>query len=459
MGYSIAETLHRLVKQAIDSGEAASVEEAQALFARYNLRIEIDAQWTREPNQQAVLLTAIALARRVFLGGVDVTGELDVPLLTPVRAEATLAAAVAALGARVVDRGPAGTIPVVWIGPRQVKRAGFAVRTVVAGWRGGIVPVDCDVDFGHGDAMPLAAMLAAGLAVNEAFLHVSGKMPAAGRRVIGMSLWQPDPASDWLHPQSDGPALQFLPSKLWLIGLGHLGQAYLWGLGLLPYDRAESLALVLQDVDAISPSSESTSVLSHYSDVGVRKTRAMAAWAQVRGFNASIVERLFTADFRRQADEPAVALCGLDNALGRHALDQVGFDLIVETGLGRGHQDFRRIRLHTLPGRRDAAELWPIRLADESAQTQPAYSRLRDDGVLDRCGMTLLAGKAVGAPFVGAVAASLALSEILRLLHGCRVHQVIDIDLLALEQRVACLNPHDFSTFNPGFVVVSEPML
>lgn len=459
MGYSIAETLHRLVKQAIDSGEAASVEEAQALFAKYKLRIEIDPKWAREPVQQAVLLTAIALGRRVFLGGVDVVGELDVPLLTPVRAEATLAAAVVALGAQLVHAGPAGTIPVLWIGPRQGRRAGFAIRTVVAGWRGGVVPLDSDIDFGQRGPMPLTAMLAAGLAVNEAFLHVSGKISAAGHRVVGMSLWRPDAGDDWLHSESDGPALRYLPSKLWLIGLGHLGQAYLWALGLLPYDRTGSLALFLQDVDIISPSSESTSILSHYGDVGVRKTRTMAAWAQARGFDASIVERLFAADFRRQNHEPSAALCGLDNALARQALDQVGFDLVVEAGLGRGHQDFRRIRLHTLPGRRGAAELWPVQPPDESAQTQPAYSRLRDNGALDLCGMTLLAGKAVGAPFVGAVAASLALSEILRLLHGGGVHQVIDIDLLALEQRVACPNPRDFSSLNPGFVAVSEPML
>jgi hypothetical protein len=455
MGYSIAETLHRLVKQAIDSGEAASVEEAQTLFAKYKLRIEIDAQWAQEPIQQAVLLTAIALGRRVFLGGVDVVGELDVALLTPLREEATLAAAVAAMGACVVSKDPASTIPVLWIGPRRARRAGFAVRTIVTGWRGGIVPLDSDIEFACVDAMPLTAMLAAGLAVNEVFLHVSDKMPAAGRRIVGMSLWQPDIGGDWLQPQSDGPALRYLPSKLWLIGLGHLGQAYLWGLGLLPYKRIKSLELVLQDVDIITPSSESTSVLSDCSNLGARKTRAMAAWAESRGFSASIVERLFAADFRRQGDEPAVALCGLDNALGRQALDQVGFDLVVETGLGRGHQDFRRIRLHTLPGRRGAGELWPIHPADESAKLQPAYSRLHDGGVLDRCGMTLLAGKAVGAPFVGAVAASLALSEILRLLHGARVHQVIDIDMLALEERVACLNPRDFSTFNPGFVGLS----
>ena len=44
-------------------------------------------------------------------------------------------------------------------------------------------------------------------------------------------------------------------------------------------------------------------------------------------------------------------------------------------------------------------------------------------GELDRCGVTLLAGKAVGAPFVGAATATLAVSEVLRLLHGGPVQQ------------------------------------
>jgi hypothetical protein len=75
-----------------------------------------------------------------------------------------------------------------------------------------------------------------------------------------------------------------------------------------------------------------------------------------------ICERLFDAHFTRHPDEPAVALCGLDNALGRQAPDQVGFDFVVDAGLGRGHQDFRSIRLHTLPASHwhggSAAEKW-----------------------------------------------------------------------------------------------------
>ena len=69
--------------------------------------------------------------------------------------------------------------------------------------------------------------------------------------------------------------------------------------------------------------------------------------------------------------------------------------------------------------------------------------------------MTLLAGKAVGAPFVGSIAATLALSEVLRLLHGGVAHQLIDVDLLSLDQRVTSLHSGDFSSLNPGFALAA----
>ena len=206
--------------------------------------------------------------------------------------------------------------------------------------------------------MPLSGMLAAGLAVNEAFLFVNGGMPAAGRRALGLSLWRPGPEADWLQPDESEPPLTYLPSRLWLIGLGHLGQAYLWGLGLLPDQDPADVALVLQDIDVIAESTESTSIITDAAMIGQKKTRAMAAWAERRGFATSLQERMFAADFTRQAEEPAVALCGLDNGAGRQALDQVGFDFVVEAGLGRGHRDFRAMRLHVLPGRRAAADIW-----------------------------------------------------------------------------------------------------
>lgn len=450
------DSLHRLVKHAIDSGVATSVAEAEALFRGYRLTVEIDGAAADDPVQQATLLTTVALALRVFLGGVTITGALEEPLKLAMPLGRTLADAVRALGGSV-DEAKSDAATIVIGGGARERRDGFCVRTFAAGWRGGLLPIHSELEVEGGSAMPLSGMLAAALAVNEAFLFVGGGMPAAGRRAVGLSLWRPGPEVDWLMPDETEPPLTFLPSRLWLIGLGHLGQAYLWGLGLLPYQDPSEVALVLQDIDVVTDSTESTSILSDSTIVGKRKTRAMADWAERRGFATSIQERLFAADFKRQGDEPAVALCGLDNGAGRRALDQVGFDFIVEAGLGRGHRDFRTMRLHVLPGRRPAADMWKEARQGEKVEDRPAYAKLLADGVLDRCGMTLLAGKAVGAPFVGSVAAALALSEVLRLLHGGIVHQLIDIDLLGLDQRIVSRHPGNFVNINPGFAMAEAP--
>jgi hypothetical protein len=115
------------------------------------------------------------------------------------------------------------------------------------------------------------------------------------------------------------------------------------------------------------------------------------------------------------------------------------------------------IRLHTLPGRRSADEIWKPTAAGDDLADRPAYRKLLSDGELDRCGVTLLAGKAVGAPFVGAVAACLAISEVLRLLHGGMLHQLIDLDLQSCEQRTLVRQTQRFDTFNPGYVDAVPP--
>jgi hypothetical protein len=451
--FTAADKLHRLVKHALDSGAAASIAEAEALFAGYRLALHIGEDAARDRHHQAALLTAIALARRVFLGGVSVSPLPDTPLLAPLPFGATLADAVTALGGSIAEAA-AGTSVIEIGGTPSARRAPFHVRAVFAGWRGGIVPAPAEAAPVPAPVMALAPMLAVALAVNEAFLYVSGRAGIAGRRTVGLSLWDPTPASDWLADPGNEPALSLLPSRLWLIGLGHLGQAYLWALGLLPFARPQELSLVLQDIDIITPSTESTSILSDATLIDVKKTRAMAAWAERRGFTTAIHERLFDASFRRQDDEPAVALCGLDNGAGRQALDQVGFDFVVEAGLGRGHRDFRAIRLHTLPASRPASQIWRGAQADDQVEDRPAYKGMLTSGALDRCGVTLLAGKAVGAPFVGAVAATLAVSEMLRLLQGGVVHELIDLDLKAPEYRSAVPTAQDFSTLNPGYVLV-----
>lgn len=454
MAYTAADSLHRLAKEALDSGAASSIADAESMLRRLRLVFEIDASEAHQPWHQAALLSGVAIARRVFLGGVFVEGAVDVPVVLPSIVPMTLGDAVIGQGGLL--EAPARDIARVSIGGAQRPReSGFHVRTVCTGWRGGIVPASSKIAPSAVSALPLSGMLAAALAVNEAFLYARNESHAAGRRAIGLSLWCPRRETDWLTHDGSEPTLRYLPSRLWMLGLGHLGQAYLWALGLLPYEHPSQCSLVLQDVDEITPSTESTSILSDANMIGRKKTRAMADWCERRGFTTSIQERLFSADFRRQQSEPGIVLCGVDNGASRRALEQVGFEFVVEAGLGRGYNNFRTMRIHTLPGNRRAAEIWRVGAEDDDVLWRPAYKQMLARSELDRCGVTLLAGKAVGAPFVGSVAACLVVSEVLRLLHGGRQYQLIDLDLQSVEHRLAVPQARDFGNLNPGFTVAA----
>ena len=142
----------------------------------------------------------------------------------------------------------------------------------------------------------------------------------------------------------------------------------------------------------------------------------MARWAEGRGFRTVLEERSFGSWSRRGPSDPTVALCGVDNALARAALEDAGFGLVVETGLGAGPQSFKNFSLHTFPSTFKASRLWSGVTQKQLPQT-PAYTPSKLPG-LDACGITQLALRTIGVPFVGLLAGLLGVSEILRRLHG-----------------------------------------
>lgn len=452
-GEQLGNELNRSMKLAIDSGEAASVEEARVMFEGYRLCVVAGRDVALSPTKQAALLTAVNAGRRCFLGGLEVQMDcLDAELLVPWRDCRTIGQAVVDLQGNV-NRRTAENIPQIIIGDvEDQERSDFAVRVTFDGWRGGVVPVDDGIRLDELREFTPAGVLAGAVGVSEAFQHVRGRNALAGHRTVGLSLWHPDSKTTWLDDREHGPQLEWLPSSCWLIGLGHLGQAYLWTLGFLPYANPGAVHLVLQDYDDLVLANDSTSLLTNHKLVGQKKTRAMAEWCEQRGFQARINERRFAGKFEIDEEEPQVALCGVDNESARAALEDVGFGQIIEAGLGRGTEEYLAFQIHCFPAERSARERWGAsdsNHASESLITQPAYDSLAAAGI-DKCGLTMLANRSVGASFVGAFTAALVVAELLRMALGERRYEVIDGSLRSPDSFDFIRSDWLSSPFNPG---------
>lgn len=443
------DTLHRGVKMALDTGEADNIETAYALFASYRMAIGLGTAGGQSPAIQAALLTMVNCGRRALLGGVEVLGNLQCPLLVdlPGLGE-TLGEAVVALGG-LPRAEPSPQTLLAWLGDGA---PATALQVTFSDWRGGVFIAGEGARLAEGMNDIPAAVLAGALAVSEVFQHLRGN-PMAGNRDIGLSLW--DPGAPWRS--GSGPATWVAPSKLWVLGLGHLGQAFLWILGLLPFERPSEVELTLQDFDRLALANDSTSVLTKADMVGRLKTREMAAWAEMRGFGTRLVERRFTGDIILAEGDPRVLFCGVDNAEARALLENPHFDLVVDAGLGAGPSEYLAMRLHTFPGPVVARARWgetsSWRTADAKAlATATAYQDLIARGV-DDCGLLEIASRSVGVPFVGVIAATLALMEIVRRLNQGPGLGVLDLTLRDLGSRQG-VGGQALKRFNPGYTIL-----
>jgi hypothetical protein len=417
--------LNRIAKAAFDADEVDSIEEALELFRSYRFGVVVGPELARDPLLQAALLTIANSGPRACLGGVTVTGATDIVLDVAWARGQTVADAVTALGCTVT--ADLERQPVVIVGHGDADGEPV-VHLRASGWVGGVTP-DPTVLLPEATPFRPAGSLAGALAVSELFQHLRGN-PLAGRRTVGLSLWRPE--LDWRAAEAQGPALTYLPADFWLLGLGHLGQANAWTVGLLPYPDPGEAMLMLQDRDAIVAANEATSMLLDADALGQLKTRLAARRLEALGFKTRLCERLFDAQQRLQAGEPTTALAGFDNAPARRPLSDAGFDLIVDAGLGGGPQSYLDIVLHSFPAVRRSSEIELGKARPASAESlidrSAGYQRLVDESG-DRCGVLEIAGVSVATAFVGCAVASLSVAEVCRALAGGPRYEVVDLSL------------------------------
>lgn len=416
-----ADSFHRLMKLLVDSGECTTMEEAIATFAGYGVRLVLTNSVAASPAQQVIALTVINTAARSFQGHVHITAPPDLVLMAPGFEGVPLSEFASWVGVnpRCVSTE---AWPEIRVGEDEGSGAHGALAPWASGWVFGVGPKTATL--GSADAAMFApACVAAGaLAVSEAFSILRRDNPYAGRRSVSFSLWSMIAGAD----QPPDSAVAPLDGGLWLVGLGHLGQAYCWTLGMMA-DVVRG-PLVLQDIDAVTASTITTSLLSAPADVKRNKTRIVGEWMEDRGFDTRLVERRFDAVTRVAASEPMTALFGVDNPAARRACEGTGFSLVLDAGLGSGYRDFRSLRVRAFPGASAADKIWAAGEEPAAVPLAPAYQTLLAKGK-DPCGVTTLATRAVGAPFVGCYASAVLIAELFRRRAGQQGNSVIDINL------------------------------
>lgn len=379
-----------------------SPEDSRAQRADCRINVVCGPEVRTSPTLLAAALTFIELATRCFPGAVAVDPANDTMT--------TLIGAGSDVGAlRLAPHLSDTARYVVALGSTQTSQD--ALQVTFDGWTAQAAP-GAGARLPETDSCPLAGILAAALAMSEIFLNFAGMELAATRRRVLLSLWEP-----WARTPAAGPELRYLPSRAWLVGLGHLGQAYAWAFSHLQFPAESSLDLWLVDDERVVKANVETGVLNTADDVGEFKTRVVSRWLERRGIKTRLLERRINPSFKVVGTEPRLLIGGLDDNTARGWLTTAGATLI-DCGIGNRADNFDTIGLRTWPNDRSPADLWPParpedNFAERLANNNPAYQKLSDDA----CGRFRLAECSVGVPYVGAIAACFALANVLRDLH------------------------------------------
>ncbi len=457
MNWPQPDKIDRTGKILIDANKAKTPYEAARFLDSLVLQVAVGPDIAHDMAVQAALATVVNVGQRAFHGGVNVHLERDIVLSTGWTTGKTASATVQRFGGKVVDR-LADNRPTLALGRPSTLTGKPILHLTWRGWSGGVVESANDILCG--DGIVPAGIASAALGVSEIFQQQLGAT-VPGRRDLGVSLWCPH--RDWRDDDIVGPTLQYLPAQLWLLGLGHLGQAYAWTLGMLPYATPRDVEIGLVDFDFVVDGNIATQLLTTADDVGRRKTRVVASAFEDLGFRTRLVERAYDDNFRPviHADpirtEPTIALAGFHDIAPRRLLGNAGFTRVIDGGLGSGWSDYLGILVHSFPSAEDPSTAF-VEQPSVKTKLSDAYeaeiARQVESGVdetVAQCGMLDIAGITVGASFVGAFASSIVVADILRLLHNGTNYSIVAIDLRDLSGLQAVPNDGRSPNVSPPF--------
>lgn len=393
---NLSESLNRTLKLALDDGTAATLADAEAMFRSFRVQLIATPEIAKDKALQAAMLTLLNAAPRTFHGGVSLSGSTEAVVSIGPFAGKSIACVAAEFG--VTMHPPIQSVPAIVVGASAPERTSSSICVYLHCEPDGFVigPDPIGVAASEQLLAPVEfGVLAAGVALNEVFQSLYFKRAVAGQRTLAYRI-----------PNAN--ARRVRPKSLWVIGLGHLGQAVLWTASLASDPALGTPHLTLQDFDTVTAASLSTGLLTQSSSVGTLKCDAASDWMTKAGFRCQAVRR--AVELSQSCDAVSeLTVVTVDSFGFRRQLDRIRGGQILEGGIGDGPQGFTKAQIHLLPGHRTAADIWGSsdpRATRRANVSTSAYERLiAETG--DECGIVQLAERSIATPFVGAFVGSL----------------------------------------------------
>lgn len=382
-------------------------------------------------SKQLSFITTLNIAHRIFLKGVYCVLPSQVPNLLKFKAETLNELVVAKFSEICCECEDNSSLEDIKILFGKECYDNQCIEIIACGWRGGVNFYENErISFSDDKSLPLGPILASSIAIYYAFCKIY-KMRETIDVNVGISLWSLNAGVNWYHDESDGPNHPNMPRTIWNLGLGHLGQAYIWTLASFKFESSSKIKFLLQDSDIVDLENLGSQVLCQYKDIGKYKTRPCLQFIEEMGFEAQIIEKRFELKDDEQdwmRDYPLL-LNGVDNVKTRKSISNKYLKLYLDGATNGSSELFDSFTMNNVYSRgKSLDEIWTDNEAKSDILHKNLYDRYEKT---EKCGF--LSNIGISTPFVGLFSSAIIVSELLRSLNGGEKHSIVSLQMRDLD--------------------------
>jgi tRNA A37 threonylcarbamoyladenosine dehydratase len=301
------------------------------------------------------------------------------------------------------------------------------IEIVSSGWRGGVNFFGNDrIILPDDNTFPLGSILASSIALYYAFCKAYNFSKRTDEN-IGLSLWNLSQESNWYDDKSDGPAVLNMPRTVWNLGLGHLGQAYIWTLASFNIESKNKIQFLLQDSDIVEEENLGSQILCTKNDISKYKTRPCMQFIEEMGFRTQIIEKRFELNDDKQEwmGNYPLLLNGVDNVETRKSISNKNIKLYLDGATNGSTELFDSFTMNNVFFRNEILDkIWSLTDDGKFILHKNLYERYEKEA---QCGF--LSNIGISTPFVGLFSAAIIISELLRSLNQGKRYSIISVQM------------------------------